>query len=76
MDTIRHILFIHLYQSTGPIVWKGTYQFSENDGLSVDCPDLPSDVFRAVFSGLRHDGAWGACMLEGGKYVTYVGRPA
>ena len=77
MATVRHILYIHLYNSDKPpVIWRGTYDYTPGSGLVLDCRDLPSDILRAVQSGLAHDGTWGACQLSQGRYVTYAGRQA
>lgn len=74
MATVRHILYIHLYSDKPPTVWKGAFSYDPGSGLTLDCRDLPLDVFQAVQSGLAHDGHWGACQLSQGRYVTYAGR--
>lgn len=73
---VRHRLYVHLYSDKAPVTWIGAFDYDPGSGLTLDCRDLPLDVFQAVQSGLSHDGHWGACQLSQGRYVTYAGRQA
>jgi hypothetical protein len=75
---VRYRLSITLCRPMHPPTrWIGGFTWDAVTGFQLDCQDLPSDVARAVLSGLRRNGHYGdGCMLSDGRYVSYSGRAA